>query len=177
MHKLLYLGFKERGTNWPWNWGLTDLKQSRWRWSDHKTNFKMIVRANCAILYRPIYLCIPETPLSKSSCSPHQQLGVGSYSWVKHSFLSYQHLSLKYWLSCGEQSDLSCITIVPSCLIAKKWKQYKCPPFGKWINKELYVHFLSVIKRVNYWHIMTWITPNTKGFIWFYLYEISRNSK
>lgn len=60
MHKLLYLGFKERGTNWLWNWWLNDLKQSRWWRSDHVTNFKMIVGTNCAILYiAPPTTCAP----------------------------------------------------------------------------------------------------------------------
>ena len=37
-------------------------------------------------------------------------------------------------------------------IIAKKWKQPKCPPTGEWINKMCYIHQI--------WHKKEW-TANT----------------
>lgn len=60
------------GTNRSWNCRLTVLKQSRWRWSDHRmTNFKMTVRADCVFCMYP--------PSSAKSSYP---LIEGSWPWT-----------------------------------------------------------------------------------------------
>ena len=39
-------------------------------------------------------------------------------------------------------------------IIAKKWKQPKCPSTDKWINKVWYIHYNGILFRHRSWGLL-----------------------
>ena len=79
--------------------------------------------------------------------------------WNFLKSLNSYHLTQQfYWLVCSQEkwnptyTKMCTSVLLEIFIIAKKWKQPKCPSINEWVNKIQYIHTIAI--KWKYWKML-----------------------